>query len=273
MKYILIFTMLFLFACEETVEDAELDYVNQLVVQGFVTANLTTQVALISKTVPPLEDATNEAVEVRDSVAKLIYDQKEYYYRKACPSDVTCLEFVIDTLRVNPGDQLIFEGQGDGKKATAIVNIPEDRPLNASVLYRTERSEFSFSKDSTVVISVEFDTSSDYVYKLNRNIFGSFTEFFIGNNNRVRRDVAAIDFDTKEELDEILNDYKRNNIQVHVHELAMKVYDDTRYQGDGFDGLFSGSGLNIEGNIENGIGILAGRIIYFIEVDELIEIK
>jgi hypothetical protein len=273
MKYILIIITLILVSCEETVDNAELDYENQLVIQGFITANSPLHIAQISKTVPPLDEPTTQAVEVKDSIGKVIYNGEEFYYTKQCPPNVACLEFILDSIKPMPGDQIYFEAQGDGKKATATVNIPKELPMNPKFYYKTSKSIFEWSQDSTLEIFVEFDTSSDYVYKVNRDVFISFTDFFIGTNSRAKYLIQQIDFNDNEELERELEVFQENLIQIQVYELAMKVYDDTRYQGDGFDGLFSGSGLNVEGNIEGGIGILAGRLINFIEVEEIIETK
>ncbi len=120
MRYAVIALMCALGACETTIQDPELPYVNQLVICGFANADSLVQRVCVMHTLPLTEDWSLEKALVRDASVRLegpdstitmIYSDAEQCYRT--------------TLALQVGKRYILHVQWNELHADAIATVPQ----------------------------------------------------------------------------------------------------------------------------------------------------
>lgn len=261
-----LFVLIFTVSCEEIVNDFELPYKEQLVINCILEQGRFPKKISITRTLPPLESISYEKVLVKDAEAtisdginnyKLQYDNGFYYSNELIPK-----ENVIYHLDVKWKD----------KHAFATTFIPQKVEIN-EIKYRIDSS---FIKEEQMSFYY-LDVYSDIGFQKNTYNEGGILEYL--NNNGVIDTIfrynTVINIGEKsvqnfqifrwslidKELDTAkINYFIKNTVFV------VKSYDGQYYKyfktsnyGDSPYDIFGMSGKNIEWNIQgDGIGLFIG---------------
>lgn len=269
-KTILLFiSIIFLISCERDV-DFELPYkeqvvISSLLIKGNGLSYLTsfigkTSYVHIGRTIPPLDKAdTNNAI-IKNAVVRIInkdeifdltYVKNGYWYNK---------DFLPEE-----GEIYKIEVDYKGKTTSAETFIP-------IVDYKVESIKKTYLKqrdwDNTYYHNFFFSAvvstqMNDYAFLVSE--YDDFTKiYFYGDILYSFTKLQKKEFDVPilglsfNELKDTMNYSQKVKFRLDFFDPAFERYWDTQNLGNEESGIFGGGGLNIEGNIKNGLGYFYG---------------
>jgi hypothetical protein len=145
-------------SCEQNVSDANLVYVEELVIRAQITAGDTVRNVQITRTLPPLDQYSPDKAEVKDADAKIISDGREYKLHYLGSS-----VYASDSLIPQAGRSYEIQVRWKGKYAWATTTIPQ--PPVIENVYGTIRSErYRYGTDSVISIQAKIRPQSDVSY-------------------------------------------------------------------------------------------------------------
>ncbi len=255
MKYIIaIFVLVFLSACEKTLDDAVIPYVEQLVVFADVKPGEYDLELNISKTLPVLGVLKPEDAIISDVTGYITDGNKRWNIEYN-----TKYKYIIKNFEGEAGKtyQLFLDWRG--KHIESKTTIPAGDEISVSNYYMIfNEDDWNLEDESwgEFTLMGHFKGSSEYVYLLSAETsYGEYytRHFMIPNGNTVSR----IDWFWGE-----INEIKNRNYTYKI-EITDKVYYDylenSRGNYDDFD-FFSIGGLNIDWNVKgDGIGMFVGK--------------
>lgn len=230
---------------EQTV-DYKLPYVEKLVIQSKFGIYSTNIAVSVTKTLPPLEEVILEKVTIKDAECKV-------YFK----------DTVVDLVYVN-GSDYVSEGRLDleegveyklevkwkDKFATATTTIPR-LPKIKSI--RDTTYKFRFYDENIYLFNIEaLDKGMIGVWDVNNN--------FEYNDNLVLINNVGSNYSIGYSYYDYQNEEEPSYFIMKFYDVAYYPYYVTRSEGQSESGIFSGGGLNIEGNVEgeNAFGVWIG---------------
>ncbi len=244
MKYLyLIILLISISACEKTLDDAVIPYVEQLVIFSMVEAGSYDLEVNISKTLPVLGSSTEE-----DSY---IHDVKAYITDGTNRWDLVYLfqnKYRATGFEGVAGKTYTIVAEWKGKKATAQTTIPPSDVINISSYYLIANNRDWV----TYYLMGHCEGSSDYVYQtgqVNYDYYYSNRYFTLPRG----KSVVQIDDFWGYVGDETYY------LKVQITDIAYFDFLDNSNNGNDFD-FFSIGGLNVDWNVQgDGIGMFVGR--------------
>jgi hypothetical protein len=257
----------FFISCEQTVNNPDLPYKEQLVVKAILKAGEKLDDVDITRTLHPLEEYDREEALVRDADVKILcdgteytltFDGSDYYYSNelipeigkkyklevkwkditvssetTVPDTVTIESFTLKIVK-----NVYDDGWETWEEWSCIVRA-KIKPLPTSVYSGYSYYSYPY-KEYTGYAMVIKDTADDgmlYVPVLEHYFYNQW------------------DLDTNMLKQEIRN----YTCAVEVYDKPYYNYYLSRWEGDSGDDIFGTSGLNVKGNIKNGIGLFLGK--------------
>ncbi len=252
------------FSCEEYVVVDDLPYIQTLVIQGIVQHNKKVDSIKITRTLPPLQEYSEDEAIIKDAevrfiasgrIYRLIYDSQTKAYKleglfgvRGLKYDLTVIwkndtlratTFIPDTVIVDSVYQIIQKSNEDGSA------------FNQKIYARFK------PQHKTVYIGGFIDKSlpPDRQYRS--------TPYTILRNTDTAKD-GKIHFPVFEWF---TNDLKDTNQIKERYQFYIEAYDEqfydyfmTRYEGNPNDDIFGTKGRNIKGNATgSGFGIFYGK--------------
>lgn len=231
---------------EQTV-DYQLPYVEKLVIQGQFGINSNNFSVTVTKSLPPLEKVTLEKVTIKDAECKV-------YYRDTVIelNNTSFSTYYSDTgINIEEGVEYRLEVKWKDKIAIAKSTIPK-LPIIKSV--RAVKSNGDFSNYTTYWISIQS------VDKGMVSINSAEDNFDNNDGLKLINNVGRIDTIGYTDYNSTDGQELPSTFFMKFYDIAYYPYYVTRYEGQSESGIFSGGGLNVEGNVEgdNTIGVWVG---------------
>lgn len=266
---ILFISIIFLISCEQDVE-FDLPYKEQVVINSLlikdarlaINPNYIYSFVHIGKTIPPLEKADTNNALVKDAKVRIINNDIVY--------NLTYAEmgyWLSNGFNPQEGENYRIEVDYKGKTTSAETYIPihnvekvgyevKKKILNDwdgnkffqfsyFIKVKVNTTEFAFLKSvSFGPIEIKTKYYDEVLYSNSK--YGN--EFSVFINTIEMSDLKDTTF------------YKNNKFlyEIDSFDPAFERYWDTQDLGNEESGIFGGGGLNIEGNIKNGIGFFYG---------------
>lgn len=250
-KYFIAFVLLsvLLVSCDDLVQTVnyELPYVEKLVIQGEFGIQNDGFTVIVTKSLPPLEKATLDKVTIKDA------DCKIYFKDTVVDLEYSNFSRYINSpgLRLEEGVEYKLVVKWKDKIATATSTIPK-LPIIKSV--RAVKSNGDFSNYTTYWISIQS------VDKGMVSINSAEDNFDYNDGLKLINNVGRIDTIGYTDYNSTDGQERPSKFFMKFYDIAYYSYYLTRYEGESESGIFSGGGLNIEGNVEgeNTIGVWVG---------------
>jgi hypothetical protein len=246
---VLIVLTLFAFtSCEdlEQTVDFELPYEEKIVIDGELSLQATNISAIITKTIPPLEEVTIEKVRIEDADVKVYYEDKVIDLELSQPFGLS-VYYSREPVEIKAGIEYRLEVKWKGKTAiarTTIPNIPEIKSVTTE-----EVTEYGWTR---TLYNFEFQPEEKGVLSFRDDIQYYEEKAYFFNDINETYNVKIEDYNVINNRDSVF--------AITYYDVNYYNYYTTRFQGDSEGGVFSSGGLNIEGNVEgdDGIGLWIG---------------
>ncbi len=270
MKYLFVILtfIMALVSCEENINDYDLPYEKKLVVRCILEAGKPVDYINISKTIPPLEEATQDKIAL-DSVSGFITDGENKY--NIVKKDIITYE--AQGLIPEAGKEYHLEITADNMKVHASTHVPHT-PVTESIFYKITESEDNW-----------YDWLIEYFVKIDPETDCAYTSVLIkdyGNGHKV----SYLSNSSTKYSDTTLNGYLNLSFQEHYtddttniqgfedYTLGIISYDSdffdyfrTKYNSELDWEFFGSSGTNVIWNIKgDGIGLFLGKNIIEMEL-------
>lgn len=218
----------------EQVVDADLPYVEKLIIQGQFGINSRNLSVSVTKSIPPLEEATLDKVMIKDADCKVYYKDKVINLTHQGKS----IYVSEDTLTIEEGVEYRLEVKWKDKFAYATTTIPK----NPEVISIKKKP---FKEWGEIYHKYEFNLLSKEKGMIGFDISGEYS--YYGDYSLINKENTSFKILT----DRII---EFNNVGdvfiIQFFDLQYYSYYQTRYEGDSDGGIFSSGGLNIEGNVK-----------------------
>lgn len=224
--------------------DSNLPYVEKLIIQGQFGINSRNLSVSVTKSIPPLEEATLDKVMIKDADCKVYYKDKVINLTHQGES----IYVSEDTLTIEEGVEYRLEVKWKDKFAYATTTIPKN-PEVISIKKKPIKEwgniyhnyEFHLlSKDKGMI---GFDFSEGYSY---------YSDYSLINKENTNFKILT---------DRIIEFNDIGDVFI-IQFFDMQYYShyQTRYEGDSDGGIFNNGGLNVVGNVkgDNVFGIWYG---------------
>lgn len=253
-----------LVACEETVEDPNLPFKEELVIAGSLTPGESVDEILISKTLHPLDEYDVEKAFIRDADAYIEVDDKQYELKFNEIEN----SYYVDSLIPEIGKTYNINVSWKEHNAKATTFIPDTVNIEYFEIdyeeFKQEDGGYYNNYSYDVILYAVFAPNSNSAYA---GYFGNNVYFdYCFKNSDVKQDgkihlpIANIYLYSEKQLnhDELKAYIDNRQATVRSWDVDYFNYFTTRYEGDSNDFIFGTSGNNVQGNIENGIGYFYG---------------
>jgi hypothetical protein len=255
---LILFCIIVFNSCEEIVDNPGLPYKKQLVVKSMLYVGEPIQDIYISKTLPPLEDSVAEKSLIPNAVGYVKCDGVEYPLRYDGSSS-----YYVANLIPEIGKTYYLDITAEDLHVTSETTIRPLVELDTFFFTSEYVSSNNYSQWHTLVYT-GFRPNSSSVYR------GLVTKD--GYNLNYSYSISRAQDTTKSGLAiipiyDIWTNYKPQKGDFLFQGLVsvVNIYDSpyydyflTRYNGNSNDAIFGTSGVNIKGNINNGIGLFMG---------------
>jgi len=264
LKVLLFFIIIITFiGCEETIDDMQLPYVEQMVVRCTLEDGMPVKMT-ITKTLPPLEELTFDKIQINDVTGYIECDGIRYPIQYS-----DGFNYKVNDLIPEIGKEYSLVLNWRDKQAHAKTRIPDRITIDTAYKILTKKNVYGLYYTWNIIYYVEFSPNQNSVYTaLNTQSYNEQDTVNIYSN------VAKRSMDT--------NSYGRIVIpffiyewvydtslysQVNEYNAAVEAYDTpfydyflTRYKGDSPTDIFSTTGQgNVHWNIQgDGIGLFLG---------------
>ena len=246
---VLIVLTLFAFtSCEdlEQTVDFELPYEEKIVIDGELSLKATNISAIITKTIPPLEEVTIEKVRIEDADVKVYYEDKVIDLELSQPFGLS-VYYSREPVEIKAGIEYRLEVKWKGKTAIARTTIPEIPEITSVTSENV--TEYGWTR---TLYNFEFRPSERGVLEIGDDVVFHSDDAHLLNDVDKKYNVKIEDY-------RVIND-RDSVFVIKYYDVNYYNYYTTRFQGDSEGGVFSSGGLNIEGNVEgdDGIGLWIG---------------
>jgi len=263
--------LLLTLGCEQTVDNPDLPYEEQLVIRAVLEAGKNVDDIEITKTLPPLETFTHGKALIEDAEVIIksdgISDTLSY-------NRVSQRYYSNDLVPVS-GKKYSLEVKYKNLKATAITLVPETVEIDSFYYRKIEEDRWEGEIYWSYIVYAEFIPKSDDV--------------FLGGSSYINDPYINYYYDIKRSRDILQNGkislpfmyfypndtnkigQELRNFNAHIISFDQAYYNYfiTRWEGGGGDDIFGTSGVNVRGNIKGGIGLFIGMS----STEKRIEIK
>lgn len=269
-KIILIsISIIFLISCEQDV-DFDLPYKEQVVISSVLFNDLgLTEYPYISKnysfvhigrTIPPLDKGDTNNSLIKDANVRIINDDEVFQLSYSLLG-----YWVNENFIPEEGETYRIEVDYKGKTTSAETTIPKldykIESITKTYLKRKDwdntyyHSYFFYANISTRMNDFAFFVSEDDY--LTRSYYYGSVLYTYTKLQKKEFEVAifGVEFD---DLKDTMNFSQKVKYRLDFFDPAFERYWDTQDLGNEESGIFGGGGLNIEGNIKNGIGFFYG---------------
>jgi len=257
-----IFTML-LIACEQTVENPELPYKEQLVIRIVLNAGLPVEDIEITKTLPPLENYDYDSALVKDAEAVIKSDGVAY----PLIYDPAYQKYYAENLIPEPGKKYTLEVKSKKMLATASTIIPEPVEIDTFYYEFSEQVDDWGYKSWQYIVYAEFKPYSGFVYIGSSYEENGFDQYFTDEifrsrdtlkNGKISQQILYYyPYDTTN-FKERINNY---TAEIYAFDQQFYNYFITQWEGGSGDDIFGTTGVNVRGNIKGGIGLFIGTAV------------
>jgi hypothetical protein len=250
-----------LIGCEETVDDMELPYIEQMVIRCILEADKPV-VMSITKTLPPLEEYNIDNAKISNVSG---YIQCEGNIYPVSFKDGIYYEFKDLIPKIGKAYSLVLNW--NGKTAKGKTWVPE--PIVIDTVYKNliKNDDYWYFYFWEIIYSAEFkphpnsaytaytwtETGSNYLTKYYSDYAKKWND--INLNGKISLPFSSnIIYDPSE-----FTSVREFDVGVDCYDIPFYDYFITRYEGNSLNDLFSTSGQNIYWNIEgDGIGLFLG---------------
>ncbi len=271
-KEIITFILLLigLISCEETVQNPDLPYEEQLVISGLLAYNQSNPTFKISKTLHPLETFNYDKAIIKDAIAYLNDGENQY----PLIYDSTNQNYYAENFKPEIGKSYTLTVKWKDKIATGFTYIPDtckfekfEYTITENIQSNNGYKEYTYNlkiyafiiPDSETVYTTTIESlyyTNDAIQCLryeDRDKNGKLKLLII---NEIFWSETKISNDEIKEL--IKNKISNANVKIISWHPDYYKYFQTRFEGQMDDFIFGTSGKNIQGNIKNGIGFYYG---------------
>ncbi|MFH1051530.1 MAG: DUF4249 family protein [bacterium] len=252
-----------LISCEQTVQNPELPYREQLVITGVLEAGKKVEGIEITRTLPPLDQYNFDSALVKNAEAVIKSDGVSY------PLNYNALSQRYNTENLIPetGKKYSLEVKYKNLIATASTIIPEPVELD-TFYYKVEYIKIKdiYYEDEywLYTIYTEYKPKSGAVYlassQYDNNDYKNYTEDIKRyqdtlKNGKIKQSIFQY---TTYDTTNFKYDIQFYSCSLDSYDTQFYHYFLTRWQGGSDFDIFGTSGVNVRGNIKNGIGIFIG---------------
>ena len=257
---LILFLTIFLSSCEQTVENPDLPYKEQLVIRAVLEAGKIVEGIEITKTLPPLESYDYEKALIKDAVAVIKSGDSVY----PLVFDAAYGRYYAANFIPEAGRKYFLEVKAGKMSATASTIIPFPVEIDTFYYKFSEQTTDWGEKSWQYNVYAEFKPYSGSVY-----LGFSFREegFDIWTTDEIKRIQDTLksgkiplpvmhywSYDSSY-IKENIEEYTAN---IYSFDKQFYYYYITRWEGDPGDDIFGTSGVNIRGNINRGLGLFIG---------------
>jgi len=263
-SFLLILTcLLILSSCEETVDNPELPYEEQLVITAVLEAGKEVTDIVITRTLPPLEEYDFEKAAVLDAEAVIKSGSEEYQLISIGQGSYYAKDLIPEI-----GEQYKLEVRWKNLRASASTKIPDTISIEAFTIEKEKNEDDYGWEEWMYIVKAVFRPKSTSVYTAYSYNTGYFIKEYTNyayrtedtlKNGMISLPVYQRYFDGGIiDTNKIRNDLKNYSCSVESYDKPFYNYFLTRYKGNSDDNIFGTSGINIRGNINGGIGLFIG---------------
>ena len=251
--------LFFTVSCEQTVENPELPYEEQLVVSCLLEAGKDIQNIIITRTLPPLDEYDIEKALIKDADAVIKSGDKTY------PLEFDGkYSYFTDSLIPESGEKYLLEVKWKNLTASAVTTVPEAVDID-SFYYKIEKKEYDWGWiEWECVLFAEFIPQSAAVYSA--AVYSIYDKYKIYSEYAYRmQDTLESGKISMPVYQTSSNDTNQIKYELQQYDCILEAYDKpfynyflTRYRGNSDNDIFGTSGTNVRGNINGGIGLFIG---------------
>ncbi|MFC2131715.1 DUF4249 family protein [Bacteroidota bacterium] len=253
---IIVLVVFGLFSCEEIVDAPGIPYEEQLVIRAVLEAEQPINNILISRTLHPLEEYSQEKAAVIDADGYIMVDEKKY------PLLYIGGGFRVSNLIPESGKKYILDIKWKNHHVTASTYIPKAIEID-SLYYETQKHEYDWGwYEIEFIIYAVFQPFTSSVYS-GASIFDSFkqySDYVLRTQDTLKSGKISLPVyeSSHSDTNEFMYQINYFRASVEAYDTPFYNYFLTRYDGDSDNDIFGTAGTNIRGNINGGIGLFIG---------------
>jgi hypothetical protein len=257
---------MFAISCEEVVQNPNLPYKEELVIKAVLENGKPIEDIMIIRTLPPLEEYSMEKSLIKDAEAYISVDGEKH----KLIFDNYKLTYYVENLTPQIGKKYSLSVKWKNLSASASTEIPDTVSIESYSVKMEEVEYYDGYKESYFILSAIFKPKynsvyTGYTYHPNDQ-YKYFNEYAYrySDTNKVGRIVLPVNnqyywYEQPMDTTDFKESMKDYYCLLESYDFQFYKFFITRYNGSSNDDFFGTSGVNIQGNINNGIGLFIGR--------------